>query len=446
MKITISGEDNIAVRLAEALMHEHEVSLIVPKAVENPVFDSLNVQVFRGSQTSTKLLKEACIFDSDLFVACGKADETNLVACAEAKRMRANKVVCFLRGQAVQTNENDAAQLAHTLGIDKVVLPALRLAKEIQKIVMVPGALEADAFVNGKVRLVKRRIEKGSRFDNVYLKDVGVPEGVVLVMIERDDERFIPHGKSLLQAGDKLTAMGNIGGIERLIRRYMSDTSVGPAPRRAIIVGGGSVGFAIAESLEDHGWKLKIIESNRQRAEEIAGQLKGLVLHGDGTDLSLLREENVGDTPVLIAVTSNDEKNLLVSLLAKEEGVGRILTRAANHTNEQLFESVGIDVVRSTTGAAVNAVLRGVLRSEQDFLAEFNHGDVRILRLTLPEHFEPIELGSIQSPVFAIVGAILRSEKVLIPQGKDIIQAGDELLVFSQTSNVEQTRDFFENL
>ena len=102
--------------------------------------------------------------------------------------------------------------------------------------------------------------------------------------------------------------------------------------------------------------------------------------------------------------------------------------------------------MRSTTGAAVNAVLRGVLRSEQDFLAEFNHGDVRILRLTLPEHFEPIELGSIQSPVFAIVGAILRSEKVLIPQGKDIIQAGDELLVFSQTSNVEQTRDFFENL
>ncbi|MDP6964022.1 MAG: NAD-binding protein, partial [Planctomycetota bacterium] len=141
MKITISGEDTIAIRLAEALMHEHEVSLIVPKTVENPAFDNLNVQIFRGSQTSTKILKEAHIFDSDLFVACGKADETNLVSCAEAKRMRAKKVVCFLRGQAVQTNENDAAQLANTLGIDKVVLPALRLANEIQKIVMVPGAL-----------------------------------------------------------------------------------------------------------------------------------------------------------------------------------------------------------------------------------------------------------------------------------------------------------------
>ena len=446
MKITISGEDTIAVRLAEALMHEHEVTIIIPKNVENPVFDTLNVQTFRGSQTSSKLLKEACIFDADLFVACGKADETNLVACAEAKRMRAKKVVCFLRGQAVQTNENDAAQLAKTLGIDKVILPALRLAKEIQKIVMVPGALEADAFENGKVRLVKRRIEAGSRFDGVLLKDVGVPEGVVLTMCERDAERYIPHGETLLQAGDKLTAMGNIGGIERLIRRYMANTDVGPDPRRAIIVGGGSVGFAIAESLEDHGWKIKVIESDRQRAEEIAGQLKGLVLHGDGTNLSLLREENVGDTPVLIAVTSNDEKNLLVSLLAKEEGVKRILTRAENYTNEQLFESVGIDVVRSTTGAAVTAVLRGVLRSERDFMAEFNHGDVRILRLRMAENVEPVELSKMSAPVFAIVGAILRDEKVVIPQGKDVVQAGDELLVFCQTTHVEQTREFFNNL
>ena len=446
MKITISGEDTIAVRLAEALMHEHEVTMIIPKNVENPVFDTLNVQTFRGSQTSSKLLKEACIFDADLFVACGKADETNLVACAEAKRMRAKKVVCFLRGQAVQTNENDAAQLAKTLGIDKVILPALRLAKEIQKIVMVPGALEADAFENGKVRLVKRRIEAGSRFDGVLLKDVGVPEGVVLTMCERDDESYIPRGDTLLQAGDKLTAMGNIGGIERLVRRYMANTDVGPDPRRAIIVGGGSVGFAIAESLEDNGWKIKVIESDRQRAEEIAGQLKGLVLHGDGTNLSLLREENVGDTPVLIAVTSNDEKNLLVSLLAKEEGVKRILTRAENHTNEQLFESVGIDVVRSTTGAAVTAVLRGVLRSERDFMAEFNHGDVRILRLHMADSVEPIELSKMSAPVFAIVGAILRDEKVIIPQGKDLVQAGDELLVFCQTANVEQTREFFNKL
>ncbi|MDP6963124.1 MAG: NAD-binding protein, partial [Planctomycetota bacterium] len=307
-------------------------------------------------------------------------------------------------------------------------------------------ALEADAFVNGKVRLVKRPIESRSRFDGVSLHEIGVPEGVVLVMLERDGERSIPRGDTILKAGDKLTAMGNIGGIERLIRRYMSDNSVGPDPRRAIIVGGGSVGFAIAQSLEDHGWKLKLIEADRQRAEEIAGQIKGLVLHGDGTDLSLLREENVGETPVLIAVTSNDEKNLLVSLLAKEEGVKRILTRAANHTNEQLFESVGVDVVRSTNGAAVRAVLQGVLRNEQDFLAEFNHGDVRILRLKVAADAEPITLGKMQSPVFAIVGAILRNEKVLIPRGKDVVQANDELLVFCQTESVDQTREFFNNL
>ena len=124
----------------------------------------------------------------------------------------------------------------------------------------------------------------------------------------------------------------------------------------------------------------------------------------------------------------------------------RILTRAENYTNEQLFESVGIDVVRSTTGAAVTAVLRGVLRSERDFMAEFNHGDVRILRLRMAENVEPVELSKMSAPVFAIVGAILRDEKVVIPQGKDVVQAGDELLVFCQTTHVEQTREFFNNL
>ena len=446
MKIIIGGEDVIAVRLAEALMHQHQVSIIIPKNCENAEFDSLNAQIIRGSVTSTKTLKESDIFDSDLFVACGIADESNLVACAEAKRLRAPKVVCFLRGQAVQANESDAAQLASTLGIDKVVLPAARLAREIQKIVMVPGAIEADAFVNGKVRVVKKCIAQGALLDGKTLAEIGVPEGVVVVMNERESERFIPRGDTPLQAGDKITVMGNMGGIERFARRYISNTSLGPDPRRAVIVGGGSVGFTIAKLLEDHGWKLKIIESNQQRAEELSGLLNALVLHGDGTDLSLLREENVSDIPVLIAVTSNDEKNLLVSLLAKEEGVKRIMTRASNLDTEQLFESVGIDVVRSTTSAAVNAVLRGVLRSEQDFMGEFSHGNVRIMRIPITQEINARALCDLKSPVFAIVGAILRDEKVLIPRGGDTINTGDELLVFCQTDHVEAAKDFFENL
>ncbi|MHC4379878.1 MAG: NAD-binding protein, partial [Planctomycetota bacterium] len=178
MRITIGGEDAVAFRLAEALMGDHEVTLIVPHEVRDPALERLDVQVLHGTTSSGSTLKTAEVHKADLFVACTPADERNLVACAEAKRLGAKEVTCFLRRHEVQTNEAEAASLARSLHIDQIVLPAARLAREILKIVMVPGALEADAFENGRVRLVKRSVEEGSKFDGATLKDVGMPKGV----------------------------------------------------------------------------------------------------------------------------------------------------------------------------------------------------------------------------------------------------------------------------
>lgn len=445
MRITIGGEDAVAFRLAEALMGDHEVTLIVPQEVRDPALERLDVQVLHGRTSSGRTLKAAEVHKADLFVACTPADERNLVACAEAKRLGAKEVTCFLRRHEVQTNEAEAASLARSLHIDQIVLPAARLAREILKIVMVPGALEADAFENGRVRLVKRSVEEGSKFDGATLKDVGVPQGVVLVMVQRDDHRFIPKGDTLFQAGDKITSMGSLNGINRLLTRYLTARDHARDPRRAVVVGGGAVGFSVAEGLEKAGWKIKLIESNEQRALEIAPLLKSLVLHGDGTNLELLREEHIADNPVLIAVTSHDEKNLLVSLLAKQQGVARIVTRADKESNEWLFEDVGIDVVRSAVGAAIRTVVRRVNRSEHDLMAEFEHGDVKVLRLDVPAGTDPVPLVDLKAPMFAIIGAILRDGQVIIPHGKDAIQGEDQLLVFCHADCAEETRHFFES-
>ncbi|MHC4823656.1 MAG: Trk system potassium transporter TrkA [Planctomycetota bacterium] len=445
MRITIGGEDAVAFRLAEALMGDHEVTLIVPHEVRDPALERLDVQVLHGTTSSGSTLKTAEVHKADLFVACTPADERNLVACAEAKRLGAKEVTCFLRRHEVQTNEAEAASLARSLHIDQIVLPAARLAREILKIVMVPGALEADAFENGRVRLVKRSVEAGSKFDGATLKDVEAPKGVVLVMVQRDGNRFIPKGDTRFEAGDKITSMGSLTGINRLLTRYLTARDHGRDPRRAVVVGGGAVGFSVAEGLEKAGWKVKLIEADEKRALEIAPRLESLVLHGDGTNLELLREEHIADNPVLIAVTSHDEKNLLVSLLAKQQGVARIVTRADKESNEWLFEDVGIDVVRSATGAAIRTVVRRVNRSEHDLMAEFEHGDVKVLRLNVPTGTAPVPLTHLKAPMFAIVGAILRDGKVIIPHGKDAIQGDDELLVFCHANCAEETRHFFED-
>ena len=444
MRVIIGGEDDVAIRLAEALMQDHEVTVLVPDSVRDARLDRLDVHVMHGSTTSGDTLRAAGADTADLFVACTPRDERNLIACAEAKRLGAKEVTCFLRRHDVQSNEAEAEALARTLQIDHVILPAARLAQDILRIVMVPGALEAGTFANGRVRLVKRRIEAGAHLCGRPLKEIGVPKGVVLVMAQRGEERFIPNGDTVFEPDDAVTAMGNLSGINRLLTRYLVDRRHGPDPRRATVVGGGVVGFAVAEGLEKAGWEIKLIEANETRAAEIAPRLKSLVLHGDGTDIELLREERISDAPVLIAVTSNDEKNLLVSLLARQQGVQRIITRADKAANEWLFESVGIDVVRSAQGAAVSAVVRRANRSDRDLMAEFEHGDVRVLRLRVPADVPPTPLYELRAPTFAIVGAILRADKVVIPHGRDTVQGGDELLVFCQADGTEATRSFFE--
>jgi len=445
MKITIGGDDEVAFRLAESLMLAHEVSLILPPDSRETALDRLDVRVHHGSLASGQTLKHADIDNADLFVACSRADERNLVACAEAKRLGAKSVTCFLRRHEVQTNELEAAALARTLHIDQVVLPAVRLAREIVKIVMVPGALEADSFENGRVRLVRRRIAPDSPITKGSLKEVGIPQGVVLVFGHHGEQPgFIPKGDTSFQADDKITAMGSLEGINRLLTQYLIDPHDGKKAQQAVVVGGGSVGFAVTESLEKAGWSVKLIEADERRALEIAPRLKSLVLHGDGTDLELLQQESVADAPVLIAVTSNDENNLLVSLLAKRMGVPRIITRAEKASNEWLFEQVGIDVVRSATGAAIRAVERRVNRGDRDLMAEFDHGEARVLRLSIPEDRPPTPLAELRAPVAAIVGAILRDDKVIIPQGQDVIQGGDTILVFCTAEDSEATHRFFE--
>ncbi|MBC8328058.1 MAG: Trk system potassium transporter TrkA [Planctomycetes bacterium] len=445
MKILIGGEDDIAFRLAEALMADHEVSLVCPEEAKNSKADRLDVELIYGDVTTAESLQRANVARAELFIACSPEDERNLVACVTAKRLGARRTTCFLFRRGARTSEKDISALGASLGIDSLVLPAQRLAREILRIVAVPGALEVEAFEGGRVRLVRRAVEDGAFITSGPLKDIGVPKGVVLVMARRGEETFIPSGRTHFLAGDQITAMGTLAGINRLLHRYLKTGASSRQSRRATVVGAGVVGYSVAKGLEEAGWEVKVIDSDRKRCEEVAAQLKCMVLHGDGTDLDLLEEEHIAETSVLVAVTSNDEKNLLISLIAKQHlGVPRIVTRADNPVNERLFEKVGIDVVRSARGAAINSVVRNVAAAHTDLIAELEHGDVVVLRLEVPAHREPKPLSEMHAPVFAIVGSILRDGQVIIPQGDDEIRGGDRLLVFCSREDEDNARRFFQ--
>lgn len=443
MRIVIAGEDEVAFRLVQALTNEHSVFLICPESAAGPRVDRLDVDPIYGDLTSTDTLHEASSEPIDLFIACSPYDEKNLVACVVAKSIGAKRTVCFLFRPDFRAAISDSSLFAARLGISHIVRPTEQLAREILRIVTVPGALDVEIFEGGKVQLFRHAVEEGARITRAPLKDVGVPSDIVLVMVRRGDDIFVPKGHTRLHPGDKVTAMGNPAGMNRLLFRFLRATGRGRESRRATVVGGGDVGLAVALGLEDLGWNIKLIEPRPKRCEEISRVLNSLVLKGDGANLELLESERVSEDSVLIAVTSNDEKNLLVSLLAKNLGVPRIVTRADTIVNERLFEKVGIDVVRSAQGAAIQSVLRNVVATRAELLAELEHGEAMVLELELPSDLPPTPLGEVRAPEFAIVGAILRENRVIIPKGVDTLQGKDRILVFCTVEYEREVRDFF---
>ncbi len=442
MRIVIAGDDEIAFRLAEQLMDDHAISLVTSEDA-GPRVERLDVDVLVGAITAIDTHRRVEVDRSDLFIACSEHDEHNIVACAIAKRLGAKQAICFVVRSDIYSASVGSESLSESLGIDSVIRPAEQLAREILRIVAVPGALDVEAFVGGKVRLFRHVVEEGAPITNSLLMHVGIPSEVVLVMARRGDDIFIPKGNTQFRPGDKVTAMGEPAAMNLLLFKYLKAESAAKEVHRATVVGGGEVGLGVALGLEDAGWQVKVIESDRRRCEEISRVLNSLVLFGDGSDLHLLEEEDIGDSSVLISVTSNDEKNLLVSLLAKQLGVRRIVTRASRQSYERLFERVGIDVIRSASGAAVRTIVKSIVESHAELLAELEHGDAMVLEVELPETFEERPISDLSVPEFVIIGAILREEDVIIPKGSDVIQASDRLLVFCTREFEDEARNFF---
>ena len=210
--------------------------------------------------------------------------------------------------------------------------------------------------------------------------------------------------------------------------------------------GGGDVGLQLAERLEQDGERIAatIIEGNAVRGELLAARLHHtLVLRGDGTDVELLENEDVGESDVLVAVIDNDERNLLACLLGRQIGVRRIITRVGRRGNLRLFERVGIDVAISARGAAIASVLHQIQGDTTRLLAVVEEGAGRILELDVPRGYVPRALRDLAPPLNSIIGAVVRQSTAFVPRGDDRVEPGDRLIVFTTYAVANAVRDYF---
>lgn len=445
MRAVVVGGGEIGFALAQALSAQHHVFVVDHSPHIADRFESLDVQFVLGTGTSRDVLASAGTAAADVFIACTGLDEVNIVSCAVARQLGTPETTCFVSREDFLQRPADARGLS-AFGIDRVVWPEAQLAADIELIVRVPGALDAETFADGAIRLVEYRLEADSPLAGHRIADLHLPHEAIIVAVRRADTFFIPRGANALAAGDKVVVIGTPEALHEVRSRMTASPQ--PRQQRVTIVGGGDVGLQLAARLDAaDDIQLTVVERDEQRGALLAGRLRNaLVLNGDGTDLEFLEAEDVGRSDVLVCVIDNDERNLLTSLLGRQLGVGRVITRVGKRANLRLFERVGIDVAISARGAAIASVLHQVQGGTTRLLAVIEQGAGRVLELDVPEQFPRRALRDLAAPLNSIVGAVVRQSRSFVPRGNDYIEPRDRLIVFTTHAAAERVRDYFTSL
>ena len=298
-------------------------------------------------------------------------------------------------------------------------------------------------FAHGKAKMFEYRIKENSIIRDRRIMDCSFPQKRAHRRHHpRPQPVSFPMGPTTIQTDDKVVFMGTGPALDILAAQVFQNVN---KIKTAAVIGGGSVGFMLSKKLEQAGIRVKLIEHDSNRCIYLADNLKkSLILQGDGTDIELLEGESIGDSDVTVCVTNNDEKNLLCSLLVKQLGCERIITRVGNVRNSALFERVGIDVVVSPRESALKELLNRLHAKDVNILALVEGGQGEVLRLTLPESFEETLVRDFKLPARAIIGVIKRGRNVTFPHGETALMSGDQLIIFTMAKDAEAIKAAFD--
>ena len=446
MKIIIYGANEIGSMIASEFYTSNDITVIDDEKNKVDAFNKLDVGFVSGNASNIEVLKQAGIKEADIFIACNDSDELNIVACLTVKRLSQAKTLCFVRKEEYKSSLGLAkdAEYNGDFYIDNVIWPEELLTQEIFRIITVAKALDVENFASGRARLLEYKIPENSILVNCMLKNCEFPKDTLIVGITRDGKLFIPSGETTLKQDDKVIFMGLSASLNILAGKFFHEKEF---VKSVTIIGGGNVGLKLARSLDSLKIKIKIIERDEDRCNYLSQELNNaLIIHGDGTDLELLNEEDVASSDVVVSVTNNDEKNLLCSLLLKNLGAKKVISRVSKNTNIALFEQVGIDVAISSKSASLNEIKNNIKDTNVGILATVEQGQGEVLEIELPQNFTETKLMDLKLPAKAVIGIVQRRNRIIIPNGATQIMSGDNLIILTTSADAPVIKEFFEGI
>ncbi|UQZ89132.1 Trk system potassium transporter TrkA [Deltaproteobacteria bacterium Smac51] len=440
MRVIVVGAGEVGYHIAAKLVKEQADVILIDRDRDrlNQVAESLDVQTVTGFGANPETLAAAGLSTAELVVAVTGNDETNILVCRMAQLMAQPDTRRVARIRAAGYYEFfGEKKLRSDFGINLIINPSWEAVETIIDFIEFPGASDVIDVARGQLKLVGMRLPRkhhllGKPLMELLPRDRGID--VLIAAIYRRHDLVIPKGDTILRPGDLVYVAASSEDSKQVHDFFGLD----PEPiKNVVIIGGGEVGYLLAKRLEndERRFNIKLIELDGERAEYLSARLKKtMVLKGDGTDQDLLMDESAGDCDVFIAVSTDDEKNLISCLLAKRLGARHTITRVNRFSYAQLVSSIGLEAMVSARLAAVSAVLKNIRRGRVISVATLANEDAEIIEYQVMPKSKAAghKLMEIKFPEGALILALIRGEAIIIPKGNTVIDSGDILAVVAK--------------
>lgn len=437
MKVIIVGVGKLGYKLADSLINTGiSVTLVDDDADEiERINNHLDVLTVNANGLEVEVLKSLKIASYDLLIASTDSDETNSIICIMAKKLGCKKTVARIRNPEYM---KQIGFFKKEIGIDHIVNPDLATANEITRYLMKSYTFYSGEYAKGKVQMIDININLISTLIGKKIRDLDLTDGLLIVAIMRNGNVIIPDGSVELLKDDIIYFMGESHSIESLVGKFHLKIT-NQAIKRAMILGGGNIAFYLARQLSSLNINVVIIEQDRDRCKYLSDKLDNvMIIHGDGTDINLLEEENLSSMNAFVGLTGYDEHNILMSIMAKQAGVDKAIAKISRQSYVNLIDKLDVDVAFNPTNITASDILKFIRGGKVVSVSLLLGGQAEVTELIVGENLPIVgkQISQLGLPKGIIIGAIVQGNDVIIPNGSTIIHGNDRLIIFCLEPNV----------
>ncbi len=452
MNIIICGAGKVGFSISKQLSSQGHSITVIDQSTEDikKLNDTQDVKGIVGRATLPSVLENAGAENADMIIAVTRNDETNMVVCQLASSLfNIQKKIARIRTKDFLEGKWNKLYNKSNIPIDVIISPEIEVAKSLYRRLEAPGALDNVPFGNDKVKMLEIAVEKKCPIANIQLKKLTEKfpdfKANILGALRKDKFIFLKKNDKMIE-GDNVYLTASSDQLNLILKAFGHDEKIS---KKILIIGGGNIGLHLAKMLESNieGIRVKVIEKNKQRAEEIATELSSsIVINGDALDEEILKEANLEESETVLALTNDDENNIMACVLAEKTGLQKRTIAIVNKSNYSLLQSsLNIDDLVDPRMTTVSRIMGHVHKGTIGTVYSILDGEYEFIEAKILEKSELLnkKIKEANLPEHIRIGAVVRKDKVIIPRSDFIFEKEDLVVLLAQREHLKEVEDIF---